>query len=77
MAVLEVLLLLVVVFGRWKYNQDLPDVPAAMARLQTLWLCIVIFAAVDLFKTLSCRLLSMRVNSGNLFELLRVSGPLM
>lgn len=34
--------------------------------------CVVLFAVVDLFKTLSCRLLSLRVNSGNLFNLLQV-----
>lgn len=35
-------------------------------------LCIVVFAFVDLAKTLGCRLLSLRVNAESLFDLLKV-----
>lgn len=34
--------------------------------------CFVVFAFVDLAKTLGCRLLSLRVNAESLFDLLKV-----
>eukprot|EP00892_Ulva_mutabilis_P002520 jgi/Ulvmu1/12269/UM087_0002.1 len=47
------------------------DPMAALAVLSHMGSCLVVFAAVELCKTLSCRLLSLRVNSGDLFDMLQ------
>lgn len=71
-AVLEVLIV-AVMHVRDAYGRE--DGERTLVTLRALGACTVIFAAVDLLKTLSCRLLSLRVNSGGLFDMLRVCPP--
>lgn len=46
-----------------------------LGRINRASLCFVVFALVDLVKTLGCRLLSLRVNAESLFDLLKVCCP--
>ena len=48
------------------------DDDAALNLINRISWCFVVFAFVDLFKTLGCRLLSLRVNAESLFDLLKV-----
>jgi hypothetical protein len=62
---------LVMVIMKEHDPNDTRDDPALTAVSRTSW-CLVVFALVDLTKTLGCRLLSLRVNSESLFDLLKV-----
>eukprot|EP00892_Ulva_mutabilis_P010917 jgi/Ulvmu1/8198/UM041_0007.1 len=64
---MEVMLLLVM--HERKY--DLPDKNIYV--IYKVGLCLIIFAIVELFKTLSCRLLSLRVNAESMFENLQAA----
>ena len=65
-ALMEVMLLLVM----REHTYDLPD--DTLYKIYNVGLCLIIFSLVELFKTLSCRLLSLRVNAESMFENLQV-----
>lgn len=66
-AVLMEVMLLMVMRER---EYDLPDKNIHV--IYKVGMCLIIFAVVDLCKTLSCRLLSLRVNAESMFENLQV-----
>lgn len=66
---LESLVLIIMRERNYDLNND------HLSRINRTSLCFVVFALVDLAKTLGCRLLSLRVNAESLFDLLKVWGP--
>ena len=53
-----------------KSNKHKPE--TVLKAVSSFTMCAVIFALIELVKTLSCRILSLRVNSESLFETLQV-----
>lgn len=58
------------VIMRDRAHSDLPD--KTLYLIYKVGLCLIIFSLVELVKTLSCRLLSLRVNAESMFEDLQV-----
>lgn len=69
-AVMQKLVVLVVMR---EHHLHLPkDADVNLDRINAASCCFVIFSLVELLKVLGCRLLSLRVNAGTLFDLLKV-----
>lgn len=64
---------LVMVIMRDRSHSDLPD--KTLKLIYLVGLCLIIFSVVELAKTLSCRLLSLRVNAESMFEDLQARPP--
>lgn len=70
-AVMQKLVVLVVMR---EHSINLPEAAdRTLDRINAASSCLVIFSLVEFAKVLGCRLLSLRVNAGTLFDLLKVT----